>query len=1291
MKTTPKHCAPLRGWVAAWAVDARVGGGVEGAMRSSTALDSQTLTIVVVWADTELSAVQQSLLGAVFLGTPLGSVAGERPWIGPRTGQRSPWGARVTSLLLRLGLSEVRAVERFRGVTRDAWVSDPQGTQGVWDRMTEQVYPTFAAIAAPHPTPIVPPVRWVSVSANDVEAIRSEAARLGVSFTPADIELVVQIAGHNGLSDVAIMMVAQLRSDHCRHRTFGATWRISSPQSNGEQLPDVQPSLFSRIRQTHARRPAGTLSAYTDNAAVLEGGRAGWWGPDGTGRYRLVDENTHLLLKVETHNHPTGIAPWPGAATGSGGELRDEGATGRGGRPHAGVLGLMVSHLHLPGLVLPWENNPRVSPNMASAWDILRDAPLGAAAYNNRFGRPLVAGCFRSFETEPVVKEGTTTRRGFHKPVLLAGGVGHIRPMHIHKAKVPAGAVVGVLGGPAYSVGIGGGSASSQATGVGTAALDWASVQRADAEMQRRCQAVLDVCIGAGDENPVLSIHDVGAGGLANAIPEVVFAAGLGANINLRAIPSGDVSMSPLALWCNEAQERYVVMVAPECWATFVQYCAREGAPVACVGHTVAGDRLRVADENTGEVLVNVSLTTLLGPVAEEVRRDTRRVPSRLRVGDDLDLMTLLLRVLRHPSVASKAHLVTIADRSVGGCVVAEPMVGAAQVPVGDVGVTVSTFWGTRGEAIALGERAPVALENPAAAARLAVAEALTNLCAADCALSQVVLSANWMADAGTPGEGAALVDAVGAVADSLCAQLGISIPVGKDSMSMKAQWSGPMGTEVVVAPSTLIVTALAPVEDVRRTWTPALRAAELGPTVLLHVDLAGGKTRLGGSIAQQVVGGAGGPTADLDVATHLVAWFHAARRLRDGGLVLAYHDISDGGLAVCVLEMAFAGRASVTLTVDARCELPARLFAEEPGCVLEVAANDVRAVCGILAGHGLSGAVCGSANAGDRVRVVHGDQEVLECARARLMAAWSAVSLRVQHLRDGAECANEAEAHVDADVPKAHVPFVWKRKPAKRGLRPAVGILREQGVNGHREMAAAFDAAGFAAIDIPMADLRNGKQHLDRLAGLAVCGGFSYGDVLGAGRGWALSILYEPLLAAQFASFFHRDDTFTLGVCNGCQMLAELRSLIPGAEGWPQFGPNRSGRFEARQVWVQVEDSPSVLFAGMAGSRLPVVVAHGEGRVVSRVDPDTAPPVLRYIDANGPTERYPANPNGSKGGHTAYTTPDGRATILMPHPERVFRSYAGTCAPNGWHPDGGPWLRLFQNARTFVDRVGGR
>ncbi|MCX7672197.1 MAG: phosphoribosylformylglycinamidine synthase [Thiobacillaceae bacterium] len=1237
----------------------------------------------------------------------------------PRLGTVSPWSSKATDIARNCGLSGVRRIERgvawqLRGA-RNARL-DPAVLHAaaalLHDRMTESVLWDERQATQLFTHYPAQPLATVDILAGGREALAAANAEWGLALSEDEIDYLYahfQRAGRNP-TDVELMMFAQANSEHCRHKIFNAAWVIDGePQSV---------SLFDLIRRTHAARPQGTLSAYADNAAVIEGRQIERFFVDADGVYRWHVEPTHILMKVETHNHPTAISPFPGAATGAGGEIRDEGATGRGARPKAALTGFSVSHLRIPDALRPWEAEDYGRPDrIASALAIMLEGPIGAAAFNNEFGRPNLAGYFRDFELH--TPDGQV--RGYHKPIMLAGGIGNIRALHIDKQRFPAGTLFVQLGGPGLLIGLGGGAASSLAAGVNAEALDFDSVQRGNPEMQRRAQEVIDRCWALGADNPILSIHDVGAGGLSNALPELAHGAGLGGRFELRDIPIEEPGMSPREIWCNEAQERYVLAIAPQHLERFAALCARERCPFAVVGEATADGRLTVTDRLFGNRPVDMELAVLLGK-PPRMTRNAERLRPRLTPfsAEGLELKEACYRVLRHPTVAAKTFLITIGDRTVGGYTARDQMVGPWQMPVADCAVTTLGHATYAGEAMALGERTPLALIHPAASGRMAVAEAIMNLAAARIErLTDIRLSANWMAAAGHPGEDAALYDTVRAVSE-FCIALGVSIPVGKDSLSMRTTWQEEGRQKMVTAPLSLIVSAFAPTPDARATLTPQLRT-DCGETDLILIDLGEGNNRLGGSILAQVHGALGDACPDVDVPQRLIAFFATLQRLNAEGRILAYHDRSDGGLFVTLCEMAFAGRTGIDVDVDElryhrlhedirlsvedapephepyTSRLFGILFNEELGAVLQVRRRDTAHVLQAFIEAGLRDEfyVIGSLNRRDRIRILREGRPVFDEARVDLLAAWWETSWRMQRLRDNPACADqEYEALHDARDPGLHARLTFDPGEdvaapyvRKATARPRVAILREQGVNGQLEMAAAFDLAGFTAVDVHMSDILAGRVRLTEFNGLAACGGFSYGDVLGAGGGWAATILHHARAREQFAAFFHRPDTFALGVCNGCQMLARLKTLIPGAEDWPRFERNLSEQFEARLVMVEVPDNPSILFTGMAGSRLPIVVAHGEGRAVfdTPAQQRRARVCLRYVDNRGRvTERYPANPNGSPRGITGLTTPDGRFTILMPHPERLFRSVQYSWRPEGWGEEG-PWLRLFRNARAWL------
>ena len=1215
------------------------------------------------------------------------------PVVIPRPGTISAWSSKATEIARHAGLES--AVERIeRGTHWYVGGELPQGLNLVdmaaplFDRMTEAVIEDPADAGALFRAETPRSLQRVSLEPDARSALARANGELGLALSEEEIDYLAE--GYRALgrapTDAELMMFAQANSEHCRHKIFNARWVVDGEEQDR--------TLFGMIRETHRLHPDGVLSAYSDNASVIEGHRGVRLMPGPDGEYRREDLDLPVLMKVETHNHPTAISPWPGAATGSGGEIRDEGATGRGSKPKAGLTGFTVSNLRIPAHPQPWERDFGRPDRIESALNIMLEGPIGAAAFNNEFGRPALCGYFRTLESALPQPDGGEVLYGYHKPVMLAGGVGSIRAEHVHKGEVPAQTPIVVLGGPAMLIGLGGGAASSMASGSSSEALDYASVQRGNPEIQRRCQEVIDRCTALGEDNPIRSIHDVGAGGLSNAIPEILDDAGRGGRMELREVPTAEPGLSPMELWCNEAQERYVLAVDAAALETFRAICERERAPFAVVGQATDDGHLRVDDRLFNEPAVDMPMGMLLGATPKMTREDARRAaPVTTLETAGTDLVEALERVLNLPAVAAKHFLISIGDRSVGGLVARDPMVGPWQVPVADCAVTLTDFDGYTGEAMAMGERSPVAILSGPASGRMAIGEVVTNLAAADIEGTRTIrLSANWMAAAGVSGEEAALFDTVRAVAEDLCPQLGISIPVGKDSLSMRTVWQDADGHERHMhAPVTLVVSGFAPVTDARRTLTPEPDAREGGS--LWFVDLAAGRMRLGGSALAQTAGGIGEVPPDVEDPAALRAFVDAVGHLRREGLLCAYHDRSDGGLITTLLEMGFAGRLGLDIDVPAGMDPAAWLFNEELGAVLQVRAGAEEALREAMQQAGLGAHLHEVARLrrDETVTVAQAGRNLLESTRAGLQRQWQATTRHMQRLRDNPECADEEYARIDADdglTERLHfdpsediaAPFIAS------GARPRVAILREQGVNGQLEMAAAFERAGFQPVDVHMTDLLEGRRDLADMQGLAACGGFSYGDVLGAGGGWARTILNHEGLRTQFASFFERNDTFSLGVCNGCQMLSRLAPLIPGAGHWPRFVRNRSEQFEARLSLVRVEPGPSVLLDGMGGSVLPVVVSHGEGRVEY---PGEAPvydqAALRYVEADdSPAEAYPANPNGSPRGATAFTSEDGRATIMMPHPERVFRTVQHSWHPAEWGEDG-PWMRLFRNARAFV------
>ncbi len=1211
----------------------------------------------------------------------------------PRLGTISPWSSKATDIAKNCGFKQVKRIERgivygiagFDGCT----ASEQRAIDALLhDRMVETVLPEPAAAAGLLEQATASSYTSVDILSGGRGALASANLSLGLALADDEIDYLVEAftSLERNPTDVELMMFAQANSEHCRHKIFNASWTIDGI--------DCEYSLFGMIRNTFERGGEGVLSAYADNAAVVRGHTAGRFFADpATGEYRYHQEPIHLLMKVETHNHPTAIAPFAGAGTGSGGEIRDEGAVGRGSRPKAGLVGFTVSHLSIPGLEQPWEIDYGRPNRIVSPLQIMLDGPIGAAAFNNEFGRPNLSGYFRSFEV--ATADGVW---GYHKPIMIAGGFGNIRSEHVQKGDFQPGAHLVVLGGPAMLIGLGGGAASSMASGDSDEQLDFASVQRQNPELERRCQEVIDRCWALGSDNPIAFIHDVGAGGLSNALPELVKDGGRGGRFALRSIPSDEPGMSPLELWCNESQERYVLAVEPAQLHTFAAICKRERCPYAVVGAATQEHHLELSDSQFDNKPVDLPMSVLFGK-PPKMHRSVQRVQVD---GDSFDgqvsVADALERVLQFPAVGSKSFLITIGDRSVTGMVARDQMVGPWQVPVADCAVTTVALDTHLGEAMAMGERTPVAVLDGPASGRLAVAEAITNLLAAPvAALSDIKLSANWMCAAGSGGNDAVLYDTVQAVGLSFCPDLGITIPVGKDSMSMRTVWNESGHEKAVTAPVSLIVSAFAPVGDVRHTLTPELERRE--DTRLLLIDLGRGRDRLGGSVLAQCWGQLGGAVPDVDAAD-VRALFSLMTALKQEQLILAYHDRSDGGALVALLEMAFAARVGLDIDVGLEGQAAiARLFSEEIGVLIQVDTVQVARVRALAASVGLEDAIIDMAQPrlDERIVVTTPKFELVDSRRAALQKLWSRTSYQIQRLRDNAACADDEFAAIDADDPGLSAALTFgvdddvSAPYIATGYRPKLAVLREQGVNGQLEMAAAFDRAGFSAVDVHMSDLLSGAVSLKDFHGLAACGGFSYGDVLGAGEGWAKSILFHDDVRAEFADFFLRPDTFTLGVCNGCQMLSALQPLIPGTDHWPRFAPNRSEQYEARLALVRVEPSPSILTAGMGGSHLPIVVAHGEGRAqfpseaVQAQAERSGTITLRYLDNHlQVTERYPANPNGSPGGIAGLCSDDGRVTIMMPHPERVYRASQLSWVPPGWQQDSG-WMRLFRNARVWL------
>ncbi|HHC7345006.1 TPA: phosphoribosylformylglycinamidine synthase [Vibrio cholerae] len=1218
----------------------------------------------------------------------------------PRPGTISPWSSKATDIAHNCGLHGIKRLERGTAyyVEAETALTAVQLTTLkalLHDRMMEVVFAELTDALQLFSVAEPAPMSQVDVLAGGRRALEEANVSLGLALAEDEIDYLVESFTKLGRNpnDIELMMFAQANSEHCRHKIFNADWTIDGVKQDK--------SLFKMIKNTFEQTPDYVLSAYKDNAAVMTGSTVGRFFPDPESRqYTYHHEDAHILMKVETHNHPTAISPWPGASTGSGGEIRDEGATGIGGKPKAGLVGFTTSNLRIPGFEQPWESDFGKPSRIVNALDIMLEGPLGGAAFNNEFGRPNLLGYFRTYE-EKVTSHAGEEVRGYHKPIMIAGGMGNIRAEHIQKKEIPVGAKLIVLGGPAMNIGLGGGAASSMASGQSAEDLDFASVQRENPEMERRCQEVIDRCWQLGDKNPIAFIHDVGAGGISNALPELVNDGDRGGKFQLRNVPNDEPGMSPLEIWCNESQERYVLAVAAEDMPLFDAICQRERAPYAVVGEATEEHHLTLEDSHFANTPIDMPMDILLGkPPKMHREASTLKVSSPALERSGIELNEAVDRVLRLPAVAEKTFLITIGDRSVTGLVARDQMVGPWQVPVANCAVTAASFDSYHGEAMSMGERTPVALLDFGASARLAVGEAITNIAATDIGeLKRIKLSANWMSPAGHPGEDAGLYEAVKAVGEELCPALGITIPVGKDSMSMKTKWQENGEQKEVTSPLSLIITAFARVEDIRKTVTPQLRT-DLGETSLILIDLGNGQNRLGATALAQVYKQLGDKPADVDNAAQLKGFFDAVQTLVRNDKLVAYHDKGDGGLLVTLAEMAFAGHCGIKANIETLGDdALAALFNEELGAVVQVKNDELNAVLATLAAHGLEACahVIGEVEASDRLLITCGEEVLIERSRTELRTIWAEMTHKMQALRDNSACADQEFAakqdnrdpglnakltyDVQADVA---APYIAK------GVRPKMAILREQGVNSHVEMAAAFDRAGFDAVDVHMSDILTGQTVLDAYQGLVACGGFSYGDVLGAGEGWAKSILFNAQAREQFEQFFQRKDTFSLGVCNGCQMLSNLRDLIPGAELWPRFVRNESDRFEARFSLVEVQKSPSLFFSEMAGSRMPIAVSHGEGRVEVRdalhlaAIEQSGTVAIRFVDNFGqPTQAYPSNPNGSPNAITGLTTQDGRVTIMMPHPERVFRTVA-----NSWHPDNwgenGAWMRMFQNARKY-------
>jgi len=1281
---------------------------------------------------------QQRLTSMLTYGEPVPDTqyegVTESFFVVPRLGTISPWASKATDIVHNCGMAQVHRVERgvaFTVVLKSGLFGTGLGAPKqlsneevaavaalLHDRMTETVLRSAEQAESLFSELAGRPLEQIDVLGRGRQALADANVDMGLALAEDEIDYLFDAFTKSGRNptDVELMMFAQANSEHCRHKIFNAEWTVDGVKQDK--------SLFGMIKNTHQLQPKGTIVAYSDNSAIMEGAEAVRFFPREGNEYAPATDLTHTLMKVETHNHPTAISPFPGASTGAGGEIRDEGATGRGAKPKAGLAGFTVSNLNIPGFEQPWEDPAYGKPErIASPLQIMVDGPLGGAAFNNEFGRPNLGGYFRTYEQNVgATAINASTVFGYHKPIMIAGGIGNISNEHTHKNDIPVGSLLIQLGGPGMRIGMAGAAASSMATGTNTADLDFDSVQRGNPEMERRAQEVINSCWQLGGANPIISIHDVGAGGISNAFPEITNDAKRGATFDLRKVPLEESGMSPREIWSNESQERYVLAIAPDDLPRFAAICERERCLFAAVGVATEERQLRLIDPETNTTPVDMPMEVLLGK-PPKMQRDVTHAANDFKPVDvtGLELEEVARRVLLNPTVADKSFLITIGDRSVGGMTVRDQMVGPWQVPVADVAVTTMSFEGYRGEAMAMGERTPVAVIDAAASGRMAVGEAITNIAAAPIAsIEDIKLSANWMAACGQPGQDAALFDTVRAVGMELCPALGISIPVGKDSLSMRTTWNDDGQSKAVISPVSLIVSSFAPVPDVRKTLTPQLRMDQ-GETSLILVDLGRGKNRLGASILAQVTQQVGNDTPDVDDPADLKAFFAAIQQLNADGKLLAYHDRSDGGLYAALVEMAFAGRAGVSVNLDIltmegehasdhgdaknwaaqvaerRNEMTLRaLFAEELGAVLQVRHGERSEVMNVLRSFNLGACshIIGKVNDRGVVEFTRDTKVIYHKRRSELHRLWSETSWRIARLRDNPECVDqEYERLLDESDPgftpklmhdtdeNIAAPFI------NTGARPSVAILREQGVNSHIETAWAVHQAGFKAIDVHMSDLIAGRVTLEQFKGLIAVGGFSYGDVLGAGEGWAKTILFNDKLKDAFAAYFARPDTFSLGVCNGCQMMSNLKSIIPGADAWPKFTRNKSEQFEARFGMVEVLDSPSIFFKDLAGTHAPLAIAHGEGFADFSLtgDPSSVIGALRYIDNRGQaTEQYPFNPNGSPGGLTAVTTPDGRFTVMMPHAERVARTVTMSWHPDGWG-ENSPWARMFQNARNWV------
>ena len=1215
----------------------------------------------------------------------------------PRIGTISPWSSKATDILINAGFDSLKRIEKGLCFSLEIPLELEKDSlkeigQKIYDRMTQSVITDISSAEHLFRQLEPKPVLAVDILKQGKKSLYDANDLLGLALSEEEIEYLYMnyLENNSNPTDAELMMFAQANSEHCRHKIFNAEWEI-----DGKKAPK---SLFDMIRNTYAKNSNGVLSAYKDNAAVLKGHKAKRFFPDSASVYIAKEEPIHLVTKVETHNHPTAISPFPGASTGSGGEIRDEGATGRGAKPKAGLCGFSVSNLRIPGFEEDWEGKENKPDRICSPLQIMLEAPIGAAAFNNEFGRPNILGYFRTFEM--TINDNVY---GYHKPIMLAGGLGNIRNSHVEKSVVPVGSKLVVLGGPAMLIGLGGGSASSLLSGEAELDLDFASVQRDNAEMERRCQEVLDRCWQRGDSNPILFIHDVGAGGLSNAIPELIKDSGHGGFIELRDIPNAEVAMSPMEIWCNESQERYVMAIGTADLQEFLDICDRERCPVAVVGEITEGSNLKVHDTLFDNYPIDISLDTIFGNTPKTIRKfnkETKRSTEPELI--EPEISSLIKKVLRHPAVGSKGFLITIGDRSITGLISRDQMVGPWQVPVADNSVTLSSFFASTGEAMSIGERTPCAIINSSAASRMAVAEAVTNIISSGIEkLSDIKLSANWMGAPEKLSGNQDLFQAVEAVGMDLCPTWGICIPVGKDSLSMATSWMDKQKKDhSVISPLSLIISAFAPLKDVSLALTPQIDLTSDSPSELIFIDLAKGKKRMGGSIAFQVSSQFLGSIPDVECVKEMPKLVEVLHQLIKEKKIIAYHDRSDGGLICSLLEMAFAGRNGLDIKLDQICESHDQtfeaLFNEELGIVIQVPTKHIEEVLNLVSEVGLNKNVfrIASPNKSKLIKLFRGKELAFEWKLEDLLKEWNFVSYKMQSLRDNPETAKQ-EYLFDTDEDRKglnpKISFEIPKKITSFSSRPSVAILREQGVNGQVEMAAAFDRVGFSCTDVHMTDLIAGRRKLEEFSGLVACGGFSYGDVLGAGEGWATSILYNESLREDFQRFFSRDDVFTLGVCNGCQAIALLSDLIPGSNLWPKFVRNKSEKFEARLIQLLIGKSPSIFFQGMDDSVLPVAVAHGEGQInlgkkeINKLLQKGLVPITYANDEGLTTESYPQNPNGSLSGIAGVTNASGTITLMMPHPERSFLSAQHSWKPENWD-EYSPWIKFFLNAREFVN-----